>query len=205
MTNGKVTSDAAILSWPGRLLSADDLRRHLSSQREIVVAPATVVTPLALDELRGWGVRLRREEAVQQASGRGGGWGYALEMRDGLVEAAVEALRRQGTALVPLAGNTPLEWAKAALDCGGGIVFCADAGLVCCIANKLKGVRAVAVAGAGQAARARKTLAANLLAVEMPGRTLFELRQIIRAALGQASCPPEVAQTLQELDGHAHR
>jgi ribose 5-phosphate isomerase RpiB len=84
-------------------------------------------------------------------------------------------------------------------------VFCADPALVCCVANKVRGVRAAAVATASQAARARKSLAANLLAVEMPGRTLHELRQIVRTAVARAACPAEVAKVLEELDGHAHR
>jgi hypothetical protein len=34
---------------------------------------------------------------------------------------------------------------------------------------------------------------------------MFELRQILRSALAAGACPVEVARTLQELDGHAHR
>jgi len=56
-----------------------------------------------------------------------------------------------------------------------------------------------------QAARAVRTLAANLLAVEMPGRTFFEVRQILRICCAPAVCPADLAGTLQELDGHAHR
>jgi hypothetical protein len=50
-------------------------------------------------------------------------------------------------------------------------------------------------------------LGANLLAVEMPGRTFFEVRQILHilCASGEPVCPPGVACTLTELDRHAHR
>jgi hypothetical protein len=42
--------------------------------------------------------------------------------------------------------------------------------------------------------------------VEMPGRTFFEVRQILRTLLGNGTtCPDGVACTLRELDGHAHR
>jgi hypothetical protein len=199
-----ITTDAAILCWPGRLLSADDLRRHLTSQREIVLAPRTVVTPLALDELRGKGVRIRREE---QASCRAsaGTWGYAEEAPDALVAAALGALAREGKTLLALSGKSPVEWARAAVQTPGVVAVCGDPGLACCVANRLKGVRAVAVESAKQASRARQTLGANFLAVEMPGRTVFELRQILKAALAPAACPADIAKTLQELDGHAHR
>jgi hypothetical protein len=38
-------------------------------------------------------------------------------------------------------------------------------------------------------------LGANLFAIEMPGRTFFEFRQMLKS----------IAKVLQELDGHAHR
>jgi hypothetical protein len=201
-----MTNDSAVLCWPGRLLSADDLRRHLTGQKEIVVAPRTIVTPLAADELRGKGVRLRREEiAATNGKAAAGTWGYALETPDGLVESAVAAVRREGAALIVLAGHTPLEWALAVTkEYAGGIVFSADPSLVCCVANKLKGVRAAAVNNVKQAAQARRTLGANFLAVETPGRTVFELRHIVRTALQTAACPPDVAKLLEELE-HAHR
>ena len=78
-------------------------------------------------------------------------------------------------------------------------------GLVCCVANKVPGLRAAAVTTVAQAARATHSLGANLLAVEMPGRTYFEVRQILRAVCGAGACPDTVAGTLRELDGHAHR
>ena len=78
---------------------------------------------------------------------------------------------------------------------------------MCCVANKVPGLRAVAVTTVSQAARATLTLGANLVAVEMPSRTFFEMRQILGALcrITEPVCPPGVACTLQELDGHAHR
>ena len=81
-------------------------------------------------------------------------------------------------------------------------------GLVCCVANKVPGVRAAAVATVAQAARATLTLGANLLAVEMPGRTFFEIRaDCCGLCCTTAACPARTAWPvrLQELDGHAHR
>jgi ribose 5-phosphate isomerase RpiB len=87
------------------------------------------------------------------------------------------------------------------------VVFCDDAGLLCCVANKVAGLRAALANTVAQAAQATLTLGANLLAVEMPGRTFFEVRQILRTCCSAAApaCPAGVACTLQELDGHAHR
>ncbi len=96
-------SDAHILSWPKRLLSADDLRRHLNGQRELQLLPRTIVTPLAADELRARGVRITwvaNPQAGRQPSGAR--WGYAQEAPDPLVTAAVQALEREGTTLAAL-------------------------------------------------------------------------------------------------------
>ena len=90
-------------------------------------------------------------------------------------------------------------------DCCGGVVFCQDTSLICCVANKLPGLRAAPVSTIAQAARATLTLGANLLAVEAPGRTYFELRQMVRLLCASGACPDGPAATLRELDGHAHR
>ena len=204
----------AVLSWPKKVLSADDLRRHLTSQREIALLPRTIITPLAADELKARGVRIRWENAKPQVKPVSGRWGYAQERPDAAVEAAIKALERDGVALValdlaPAAGTA---WARAMAkiltqtDGLGGIAFCSNPGLACCIANKVAGIRAAAVGDSAQAERVRKTFAANLLAIESPGRTFFEYRQIVKAiAGGQTTCPSDVAAILQELDGHAHR
>lgn len=141
--------------------------------------------------------------------------GYAMDRAHPLVEAAVQAANRDGAALKELCGmgdELPCRWSRAFAECiargecAGGVIFCQDPGLVCCVANKVAGLRAVAVVTVSQAARAALALSANLLAVEMPGRTFFELRQILRIlATTTNGCPVGVAGTLKELDGHAHR
>ena len=215
-SNGRTSEQTAgrVLYWPGRVLSAADLQRSLNGHREVVLAPHTVLTPLAGEELRHGGIAVTRQPTKAQPAG-GPTWGYAQDRPHGMVQAAVQALARDGVLVRELAccgDGLPCRWAKALAECvargecAGGVVFCADPGLVCCVANKVAGLRAVAVTTVGQAARATLTLAANLLAVEMPGRTFFEVRQMFRALCALSSgCPDGVACTLRELDGHAHR
>jgi hypothetical protein len=200
------------LRWTGRVLAFDDVRRQLNGHGELILSPGTVVTPLAAEQLREQGVRVTRAAAAPQAAKAA--WGVAQERPHPFVESAVRSLEREGVALRPLAvcEGESCRWAQAlgacvrAGECRGGVVFCGDPGLVCCVANKTAGVRAVAVTTVGQAARAALTLGANLVAVEMPGRTFFEVRQILRTLCAAAApCPPGVAGALQELDGHAHR
>jgi hypothetical protein len=202
--SGNGQFDAQVLCWPRRVLSADDLRRHLTSQRELQLLPRTIITPLAADELKARGVRITWQ-AVQATAEKPGGWRYVQETPDATVTAAVQALERDGTKLT--ATDAALATVAQTVAQGGCVVlFCSDPALAACVANKHSGVRAAAVATPQAAVRARQTLGANLLAIEMPGRTFFELRQILRAiCTSAASCPEPLAKTLKELDGHAHR
>jgi hypothetical protein len=141
--------------------------------------------------------------------------GYAQDRAYSWVTPAVLTLRREQFSLRELAGpcpGPPCVWARllgeqlTEGDCHAGVIFCEDPGLAACVLNKLPGLRAVAVTTVGQAARATLTLAANVLVVEMPGRTFFEVRQIVRElCLSSLPCPEIVAGTLKELTGHAHR
>ena len=62
-----------------------------------------------------------------------------------------------------------------------------------------------AVQGVSQARRALEQLGANLLVVPMAGTTFFEFKALLSLAGVQTACPPALASTLSELDGHAHR
>jgi hypothetical protein len=209
------SADGAVLRWPGRVLAAEDVRRHLSGQQELVLSPRAIITPLAAEELRSNGIRITRQAPEKQAASAPA-WGYAQERPHPAVQRAVQALTRDGLHLKELPAakdSAPCGWARVVAECvargecTGGVVFCQDPGLFCCVANKLAGLRAVAVVTVAQAARAKQTLGSNLVAVEMPGRTFVELRQILRTLCiaGSPECPPGVACTLRELDGHAHR
>ena len=198
-----------VLTWPKRLLSADDLRRHLTSQRELLLLPRTVITPLAADELRAKGVTIRWQEskAKDDTTPKQGAWCYAQETADTMIHSAIKALERDGLTLTPLEYNGPRKLAETIVTSQlGGIVFCGDPASVCCIANKIAGMRAAAVVNVAQVNRSRKNLGATLYAIEMPGRSFFEVRQLLRAIVaGSPSCPEKIAQVLKELDGHAHR
>jgi len=143
------------------------------------------------------------------------GWGYAVEGQPPvMLRLALASLRREGAALqsLPACHGEACAWVRQIAEClhdgscKGAALFCDDSGLACCITNKVGGVRAVPVWTVSQAERALFGLGANLLIVEMRGRTYFEYRQILRlGVLVDSPCPPGVACVLQELDGHAHR
>lgn len=211
MKRAEQNGSGEVLRWAGRLLSSDDLRRHLNGHRELVLPTRAIITPLAVEELRNRGVQVRREEPANTT--KKDRIGVAQERPDPAVNSAVQALGREGIDIESLEGcsGPACDWARklaeciAKGECQAGVLFCGDAGLVCCVANKVRGVRAASATGVLQAAKLLSSLGANLLAVEMPGRTFFEVRQILRnVAQANARCPDGVACTLEELE-HAHR
>jgi hypothetical protein len=121
-------------------------------------------------------------------------------------------LAREGLSAreVSLAG-VPLQWARqlaeevANGECQAAVVFCLGPGLVACVANKVPGVRAVPVSTIAQANQAALDVGANLLAVEMPGRTFFEVRQFLRVMFVPPPCPPQLSTVLGEMERRANR
>lgn len=205
--NGTSSSSSNVLCWPKRLLSAEDLRRYLTSQRELLLLPKTVITPLAADELRAKGVRIRWQSTESKTKVAKGGWIFAREASDTIVTAALRSLERDGVTL-SIVTASPRAIAESLMKNAhrGAIVCTSDSAIVCCIANKIAGIRAAAVSSVKQASQARKNLGANLFAIEVPGPTYFELRQMLKTIVaGPDPCPVSVASTLKELDGHAHR
>jgi hypothetical protein len=141
-------------------------------------------------------------------------WGYAVEGRPStMLQIALRAAHNNGHAPQVLAEckGASCEWIRSVAEClrsgrcRTAVLFCRDACLACCVANKVPGVRAAAVWTVAQAARALEQLGANLLVVEMADRTYFECKEMLRLCCKGSDCPPSVACVLRELDGHAHR
>jgi Ribose/Galactose Isomerase len=137
-------------------------------------------------------------------------WGYAVEGRPSMMlQVALRAAHRNGHPPQTLSdcegGAREVAECLRSGRCRTAVLFCRDACLACCIANKVPGVRAAAVGTVAQAARALERFGANLLVVEMADRTYFEFKELLRLCSAGADCPPAVACVLEELDGHAHR
>jgi hypothetical protein len=144
----------------------------------------------------------------------GPGWGYAVEGRPSMMlQVALRAVHRNGHQPQPLpeCNGEACGWVRQVAEClrsgrcRTAVLFCRDACLACCVANKVPGVRAAAVWTVRQAARALEQLGANLLVVEMADRTYFECKELLRLCCDGGVCPPAIACVLEELDGHAHR
>ena len=65
---------------------------------------------------------------------------------------------------------------------GVAVIFTSLPEMVAWEAGRVSGTPSAAVSGVSQAIRALATLERPILAVEMPGRTAYEIRQILRLA-----------------------
>lgn len=203
----------AVLCWSGRVLAEDDLRRHWTSQSEIVLGTKTIVTPLALDFLKGKRVAIRRDDKSSDNGMSLGNWGIAVERPSPTVTAAIKALLREGRTLTDLeTRGDVIGWIRSLATqvlrgpMPGAVIVSDQASLAACIANKIPGMRAASVSQAAEIGSLKAILSPNLFALTAAGRTFFELRQLLRLATASPpSCPEKMAMILQELDGHAHR
>lgn len=197
----------SVLSWPDKLLAEDDLRRRWTGEREIVLGAKTIVTPLALDFLRGKRIAIRREQTSDKAVSIAGGWGIALERPHEGVATALKALAKEGLSLIALesASADKLAWVKSLAKRiaegkpPGALLVSEHAALAACIANKTRGVRAAVVSQPSEVRLLKATLGPNLFTIAAAGRTFFELRQIVKLATASPPVSP-----LGEIDD-AHR
>ena len=219
------SNSADVFRWPGKVVTAEGLRQSLNGERQLAVVPGTVITPLAVDHLRANGVSVVTGEASAQPCAEKkeakSNWAFLSERPNSVVSNVVQALKRDGVDLLEIQASTvptneecetsACGLARRAAEivtagkCKGVVIFGSDPGLACCIANKVRGIRATAVASAAQAQRAINGLGANVLAFEPGKMTFFEMRQILRCVCGSAmSCSKVVAQVIQELEGPCH-
>jgi ribose 5-phosphate isomerase RpiB len=227
--NHDATQAGNALRWSGKVVTAEDLRQSLNGERQLLVVPGTVITPSALDHLKAKGVSVVRGEASAKPPAMDGEklrmrWGYWMERPDSVASNVIQVLKRDGVDLQEIThqwtSTTQTTEEREALACGlarqaaevvaggecrGGIVFCLDPGLTCCIANKVKGIRAAAIGSVRQVQRAAEGLGANLLALELGKSTFFEMRQMVRSLCNAPMvCHGSVARTLRELEGGCH-
>jgi hypothetical protein len=202
-----LTAEQRVAHWPNRVVSAQDLERLGKDIASLVLLPNAIVTPAAHDWLRAHGVSVTMQSKSGEAA-KATGWRWAMERPFAVVMSVLESLRKEGLTLSQ--SGEPMtsvaDWARSLageleLDyCRGMVAFTSEPAVASCVANKSSRIRAAAVGTVAHAERAVRGLGANWLAVEMPGRSFFELRQIVRiAAKSSGECPADVAKVLTEM------
>jgi len=197
----------AVHEWPGTVLALNDLQRLGPNLRELIVADKVVLTPCAREEIKRLGVSLVRKEAKKETS-----IGYGSDGLYPQIATVMLALGREGFTLKALQmqqdigsmllGKTAGEIVSRG-EMKSAVLFCREPEAAACAANKLVGIRAAAVNNMMQAKRVTQALGANLMVVEMPGRTYFEIRQVILLMMAAKKCPEAALTLLEKLDARS--
>ncbi len=191
-------SETGTIQWSESILTSRDLA-SLNGHRRLLIAPGTIVTPQAKDELRERGIEL-------DTPGFDSEYILGIERSYPLLSSVIHSLVREGICfqLSKMSeGLTHDQWARelASQQCPCVVTLTDDPGLVCCVANKVNGIRAAVVSSIPSMGRVMLSLKPNFFAVEMPGRTWHEMRQILRLATEMTrECPEPLASTLREME-----
>jgi hypothetical protein len=148
--------------------------------REVRVAAATVVTPLARDLLKKRGIAIRLVSKTEVARVKNPGeWGFAIEGSAG--SGMVAALRRgwleEDWSELGASLEEAVQWVVEVPD-RGALVVSDEASVAVWRACQVAGVRAASVAEPDAVARAVRRLGVNLLVVEPSGKSISWMRQL---------------------------
>ena len=174
-----------IESFAGTLVSLKQVEILSPKIVELLIAPGTVVTPLARDLLKRRGVSIRfvaRSEVAR--AGNLGEWGFAIESE--INRGLLEALRRgllEGPESWFEVGSTFEEatgWV-AGVEGRGAMLLTDEASVAVYRACREPGVRAAVAVDVDTVSRAVRALGVNLLVVEPAGKSIAFLQQIGRS------------------------
>jgi hypothetical protein len=165
----------------------------LGGVEEVRVVAGTVITPLAKDLLRRRKIALRivsGRDAVLARSRDRGEWGFAIESRNGQVE-AIRRILLEGWSEV---GEDPVEAARWVVDGEGrgALVVTDEASVATWRVSRVEGIRAATVVDPDSVSRSIRALGANMIVVEPLGKSIYQLKQIgERFRQGGAPVMPE--------------
>jgi hypothetical protein len=177
-------------AFAGRLLAVRHVEAMAPGQREIRVAPGTVVTPMARDLLKQRGITLRQVAASEgDADRRRGEWGFAIEqtVAAGPMAALRPALLKEAWSELEGTPGAVARWVAEESD-RGALLLTDEASVAVWRACQVDGVRAAAAADLDAMTRAVRHLGVNLLVVEPLGKSISWIRQL-GAAFRSAGAP----------------
>jgi len=178
------------------VVSLADVQGKLTGVTRLVVGRGAVITPAARDELNKHKVAIASR--VSQPTDKSVGAKLLLGSAETNYESTwlVAALRKERVEIeqLPHVGLTGvLDELCEAIFKGGqrGVLLTSQAAAAVCLANRHHGVRCVLATSVRGTAEAVDAVGANLLIVDPDGRSVFELRSLVRQlARAAALCPP---------------
>ena len=185
-SHGKTTTNELLLA--DNVITADLLSEQLGEVTRFSIGPTSVLTPSARDWLRehniAWGRQTQNGSAVAATKGC---WKVIIERSTPAVTAAIEGVAT-ATGHRPVTEtaddfSAAVRSAVSAVcraEADGVVLFTDKPAVAACRANRNRKVRAAAVMGVTCVRAVRRQMGANLLCVDPTGRTVWELKTILR-------------------------
>jgi ribose 5-phosphate isomerase RpiB len=183
----------------------EDLRRE---DREIRLPEGALLTPAARDWLKEHSLPVTWEKAP------GGGPAKLAAVMDPslaelrMIRAMLDRGGRLAEVIEPVGGRSGIVAATRRL-CGKvarrevakGVVLAQDGAVPVCVANKHNGIRAALGVNIPMVEEAARSLGVNLLVLEYPTLTTYQMRQMIERLLaGPTAAPPETSATIENIE-----
>lgn len=188
----------------------EDLRRE---GKEIRLPEGALMTPAARDWLKEHALPVTWEKA-----GGGEGGGLAVVMDSSLPELRmmrsmldrggrlIEVIEPAGGPGGVVAATQRLCGRIARREVARGVVFAADGPVPVCVANKHNGVRAALGVNIPTVEEACRSLGINVLVLEYPTLTPYQMKQMIERLLSGPGKPPqETAAAIEAIEQGAGR
>ena len=182
--------------FPERLLALRHVEQMGPHVRAVRVAPGTVVTPLARDELKRRDVKLSWISRRDAEAGRERGeWGFAIEGDSGVLTALRRTWLEEDVWHELPTLRDAARWV-AEVSRRGAVVLTDEPALTVWRANQSAGVRAASAEASAAVVRAVQGLGPNLLVIEPAGKPLALLKQL--ATTFRSAGAPRVPAHLRE-------
>jgi hypothetical protein len=181
------------LTLTSKIVSASLLEGRLDGISQLVVPRGAVITPAARDELKRRNVTIASAVSLANTSSAASlhvavaGTRYdARPLLSALAAEGIHAAQERASDLI----EATTQLAPAART-GFALLVTDEAAAALCLANRHAGVRAVLATNATAVDAAVASVGPNLLVIAPTGRSVFEMKQTIRAWLrhGRPACP----------------
>jgi hypothetical protein len=186
-----------------RVVTLSEVDGRLEAVRRLVVPPGAVITPAVRDELRRRNVTLthtsptaaRAAIPVRLLLAMVGQELDPAPLLGGLANEGIEVDQRRSNCLIAATDQLAGEIAKPHTL---GLLLTRHTAAGLCLANRLRGVRAVSGTDAGTVAAAVAAVGANLLVVDPAAVSPFQLKQIVSEFCrgGTRPCPDVLQERL---------
>jgi len=195
-----VGSSENSLTLTTKVITGTALEGRLDNITQLIVPRGAIITPAARDELKKFKVTIASAVSTSKSAAAKPhlqlavyGPYDAAPLAAGLIADNLQVERSKGTDLPAIISELTEK-----VTATRGLMITDAAAAAVALANRKPGVRAALVCNAAEIDRAADSLSPNLLVIDPLGRSVFELRGLVRHWLRhpEPACPAALAQYL---------